>query len=55
MSNMLKNLIKKLKGIRENDPIYNCQVYNTVGCSHVDGLLCDMETCNILKEHREED
>jgi hypothetical protein len=37
----------------DSDPVQNCDVYKKIGCSHVDGMLCDMKTCNILKVHRE--
>ena len=37
---------------RSNDPVYSCEVYNSQGCSHVDGFLCDMATCDILKKHK---
>ena len=29
------------------DPVNHCNVYKTVGCAHVDGMLCDMRTCEI--------
>ena len=29
------------------DPVYNCEVYKKIGCSHVDGFLCDFEKCEI--------
>ena len=32
-----------------NDPVKHCEVYKTKGCSHVDGCLCDMGTCEIRK------
>ena len=32
------------------DPVYNCPYHKKHGCSHVDGLLCDMNNCNILDE-----
>jgi len=35
--------------ISYNDPVGSCAVYKTQGCSHIDGMLCDMETCTILK------
>ena len=35
-----------------NDPVHNCDVYTDLGCSHVDGYLCDMKTCGILKKHK---
>jgi len=33
----------------KTDPVRHCSVYRAEGCSHVDGFLCDMETCDILK------
>lgn len=27
------------------DPVKHCQVYRTIGCTHVDGPLCDVTTC----------
>ena len=27
------------KDFRVNDPVYNCEVYMTEGCSHIDGML----------------
>ena len=40
-------------GIREDDPVYNCVVYAEEGCAHVDGMLCNMKTCEILRKRRE--
>lgn len=45
----LKNLIK------ENDPVYGCEVWLNEGCSHVDGLLCNYPECEILKKYRKDD
>ena len=41
-------------GVRENDPVYNCPVHIEEGCAHVDGMLCDMKTCEILKKKKED-
>ena len=30
------------------DPIIHCPVYKTEGCAHVDGYLCEVETCPII-------
>lgn len=30
-----------------DDPVRHCNVYKTVGCAHVDGPLCHMQTCDI--------
>lgn len=32
------------------DPVRHCIVHKTEGCAHVDGYLCDMETCSILRK-----
>lgn len=37
----------------KNDPIKQCEVYKQIHCSHVDGYLCDMKTCSILKDFKE--
>ena len=29
------------------DPVKHCDVYKEDGCAHVDGYLCDFETCDI--------
>ena len=34
------------------DPVWGCEVYRTDGCAHVDGFLCNMNTCNIRGEHK---
>ena len=40
------------KAVYINDPVKSCEIYKTRGCSHVDGILCDMKTCKELKEYR---
>ena len=35
-----------------NDPVKGCDVYRNIGCSHVDGFLCDYPDCSILKEYK---
>jgi hypothetical protein len=27
------------------DPLKHCELYKDQGCSHVDGILCEVETC----------
>ena len=27
------------------DPVKICKVHKTIGCSHVDGMLCDPNAC----------
>ena len=45
-------ILKWFKKLRSNDPVYSCPVYNRHGCSHVDGMLCEMKTCSILNEYK---
>ena len=33
------------------DPIIHCPVYREIGCAHVDGYLCEVETCPIIVEY----
>ena len=48
--------MKSLKEyIKENDPVYGCEVWLNEGCSHVDGLLCNYPECEILKQYRKDD
>lgn len=41
------------EAIRKLDPVHSCEVFKTQGCVHVDGALCCMPVCEILKAHRE--
>ena len=41
----MKRFISLIKRIRENDPVYSCEIYKKEGCVHVDGMLCNMKTC----------
>lgn len=49
---MLQKILNWFKNLRSNDPVYSCTVYKRQGCSHIDGMLCDMETCTILEEYK---
>ena len=49
---MLQKILGWFKSLRNNDPVYSCTVYKRHGCSHLDGVLCDIKTCNILKEYK---
>ncbi len=46
----LRKVIAAWIRYRLNDPVYKCEVYKTKGCSHVDGFLCNMKTCDIILE-----
>ena len=34
------------------DPVRHCEVYKEIGCSHVDGYLCNMSDCSIRRGYR---
>lgn len=36
-----------------NDQVKHCKLYKEIGCSHVDGMLCDFPKCSTLKEYEE--
>lgn len=36
---------------KKHDPVYACRLYDEIGCSHVDGPLCDFPKCSMLKEY----
>lgn len=48
---MLSLLDKLFNFLYEDDPVYNCDVHKDIGCSHVDGMFCDMKNCIILKDY----
>lgn len=33
------------------DPVRHCAVYKEIGCSHVDGYLCNMSDCSIRRDY----
>lgn len=41
---------EKFRKMRDGDPVKHCEVYREIGCTHVDGYLCDMETCGIREK-----
>lgn len=43
----MNQLIQLLFPRSKNDPVRHCNVYKTVGCAHVDGMLCNMKTCDV--------
>lgn len=34
-----------------NDPVRHCNLYKQRGCAHVDGMLCDYDTCEERLEY----
>lgn len=53
MFKFFRGLFKRWTVYKLNDPVYSCEVYKSEGCSHIDGILCDMRTCNILINHHD--
>jgi hypothetical protein len=37
----------------KDDPIRYCRLYKEGGCSHVDGYLCDLQTCSIRIDYEQ--
>jgi hypothetical protein len=50
---MLKWFSNLLAKMRANDPVHVCTKYQKEGCAHVDGFLCDVQTCSIRKRYDE--
>lgn len=44
---MIKNLTKWIEDRIGKDPLYHCIVVKESGCAHVDGMLCDYNTCDM--------
>ena len=36
-----------------DDPINQCNLHKEIGCSHIDGMLCDFPKCSMLKGYME--
>ena len=43
----IRFIYKKHLEYESTDPVKKCIVYKQFGCSHVDGMLCNYEKCNI--------
>ncbi len=54
MMNPINYIMEKMRKAKENDPVRSCPVHIEIGCSHVDGMICDMRDCNILDKYRED-
>lgn len=35
----------------KDDPVKYCNLYKEQGCSHVDGFLCDFNSCSMKQEY----
>lgn len=55
----MKKIINKIKRfyyrIINRDPLKKCTFHKEIGCSHVDGPLCDFPNCDIRLEHEGKD
>ena len=40
------------KILHPKDPVYSCDRYLAKGCSHIDGMDCNMECCTILENFK---
>ncbi len=49
---LIKNIIRSFNVQPKTDPMYICDLYKDKGCVHLDGFLCNLETCKELKEYR---
>jgi hypothetical protein len=47
---IMQGVLNALKPSFKLDPVKTCEVYKKHGCSHVDGPLCDVETCTVTVE-----
>jgi len=48
---MITEIVKFFTDLRKNDPVYSCDLHKEIGCSHVDGMLCDFPTCSMLEDY----
>jgi hypothetical protein len=51
MYSFIKNKVitfyKDMKESRANDPVRHCNIHRRFGCSHVDGPLCHLKSCDV--------
>lgn len=58
LQNMILQNFNPVQWLRDviagkNDPVRVCEVYKTTGCVHVDGMLCNLSTCEERHQHAE--
>lgn len=44
--NFLKKWYQGFMSKVPKDPVKHCKIHKTIGCAHVDGFLCNVETCD---------
>lgn len=45
--NYFKNLFDS-----SDDPVKHCELYRDEGCAHIDGFLCNLDTCEMRREYK---
>ena len=52
LSNKIKTFFKITEEYQATDPVECCEFHKQVGCSHVDGYLCNAGTCNTRTDYQ---
>ena len=42
-----------LVSVSKDDPLYHCPRYRNYGCTHIDGMFCDLKTCTMKDDTNE--
>lgn len=50
--NKTKTFFKITEEYQKTDPLCCCEFHKQVGCTHVDGILCDVNTCNTRTDYQ---
>lgn len=49
---LFKEFLKEIiQGYNTKDPVKECKLYKEQSCSHVDGFLCQYNTCQMRKDY----
>jgi hypothetical protein len=48
----MKDIFYRILFPDTKDPVHYCEVHKEIGCSHVDGMLCNFPECDVLKEYK---
>ena len=46
--------LNNLPHIDNSDPTRMCKMYVEQGCSHIDGMQCNIKTCTMLRDYNSE-
>ncbi len=50
--NKVKTFFRITAEYQQTDPLHYCEFHKQVGCTHVDGFLCDVNTCNTRTDYQ---